>query len=117
MPITTIIILCAIVMAFALFGAVLAWGETQTRHLNRDQQRARKTAQAAEFGESHPGQSPGCRRDKREPPTRSRGGLNRSSATQNPGVDASGFFVSKGFATVRRLKLARPALCPCAAWR
>jgi hypothetical protein len=48
MPITTIIILCAIVIAFALFGAVLAWGETQTRHLNRDQQRARKTAQAAD---------------------------------------------------------------------
>jgi len=48
MPITTIIILCAIVAAFLLFGAVLAWGEMQTRHLGRDQQRARKTAQAAE---------------------------------------------------------------------
>lgn len=48
MPITTIIILAAIVVAFALFGVVLAWGETQTRHLNRDQQRARKTAQAAD---------------------------------------------------------------------
>jgi len=47
MPITTIIILCAIVAAFLLFGAVLAWGEMQTRHLGRDQQRARKTAQAA----------------------------------------------------------------------
>ena len=47
MPITTIIILCAIVIAFMLFGAVLAWGEMQTRHLGRDQQRARKTAQAA----------------------------------------------------------------------
>jgi hypothetical protein len=48
MPITTIIILCAIVIAFMLFGAVLAWGEMQTRHLGRDQQRARKTAQAAD---------------------------------------------------------------------
>jgi uncharacterized membrane protein YozB (DUF420 family) len=48
MPITTIIILSAIVVAFALFGVVLAWGETQTRHLNRDQQRARKTARAAD---------------------------------------------------------------------
>ena len=48
MPITTIIILSAIVAAFALFGVVLAWGEMQTRHLGRDQQRARKTAQAAD---------------------------------------------------------------------
>jgi hypothetical protein len=47
MPITTIIILSAIVAVFALFGVVLAWGEMQTRHLGRDQQRARKTAQAA----------------------------------------------------------------------
>ena len=47
MPVTTIIILSAIAAAFALFGAVLAWGETQTRHLGRDQQRARKTAQVA----------------------------------------------------------------------
>ena len=47
MPITTIIILSAIVVAFALFGVVLAWGEMQTRHLGRDQQSARKTAQAA----------------------------------------------------------------------
>ena len=48
MPITTIIALSAIVAAFALFGVVLAWGEMQTRHLGRDQQRARKTTQAAE---------------------------------------------------------------------
>ena len=33
MPITSIIILAAIVSAFLLFGAVLAWGERQTRHL------------------------------------------------------------------------------------
>ena len=46
MPITTIIILAAIVAVFALFGVVLAWGEMQTRHLGRDQQRAGKTAQA-----------------------------------------------------------------------
>jgi hypothetical protein len=48
MPITTIIILSAIVAVFALFGVVLTWGEMQTRHLGRDQQRARKTAQAAD---------------------------------------------------------------------
>ena len=48
MPITTIIMLSAIVVAFALFGVVLAWGEMQTRHLGREQQRARKTAQAAD---------------------------------------------------------------------
>ena len=48
MPITTIIILSAIVAVFALFGVVLAWGEMQTRNLDRDQQRARKTAQAAD---------------------------------------------------------------------
>ncbi|HLN38823.1 MAG TPA: hypothetical protein VK337_13645 [Xanthobacteraceae bacterium] len=48
MPITTIIILSAIVAAFLLFGAVLAWGEMQTRTLDRDRQRARKTAQAAD---------------------------------------------------------------------
>jgi hypothetical protein len=33
MSITSIIILAAIVSAFVLFGAVLAWGEYQTRHL------------------------------------------------------------------------------------
>jgi len=48
MPITTIIVLSAIVAIFALFGVVLAWGEMQTRHLGRHQQRARKTAQAAD---------------------------------------------------------------------
>jgi hypothetical protein len=48
MPITTIIALSAIVAAFLLFAAVLAWGEMQTRHLSRDnQQRARKSAEAA----------------------------------------------------------------------
>ena len=47
MPIMTIIILSAIVAAFALFGVVLAWGEMQTRHLGRDQQSARKAAQTA----------------------------------------------------------------------
>jgi hypothetical protein len=46
-PITTIIILSAIVAAFALFGVVLAWGEMQTRHLGCEEQRARKNAQAA----------------------------------------------------------------------
>jgi hypothetical protein len=31
-----------------LFGVVLAWGEMQTRHLGREQQRARKSAQASD---------------------------------------------------------------------
>jgi hypothetical protein len=47
MPITTIIILSAIVAAFVLFGVVLAWGEMQTRNLGRDQQRACTSAQTA----------------------------------------------------------------------
>ena len=46
MPITTVIIISAIVAAFVLFAAVLAWGELQTRHLGRDDQR-RKSADAA----------------------------------------------------------------------
>ncbi len=33
MPITSILILIAIVSAFMLFGVVLAWGEYQTSHL------------------------------------------------------------------------------------
>jgi hypothetical protein len=48
MPVTTIIILSAIIVMFLLFGAVLAWGEMQTRHLGRDQQRTRKAAQASD---------------------------------------------------------------------
>jgi len=48
MPITTIIILCAIIVAFLLFGVVLAWGELQTRHWSREQQSARKSAQASD---------------------------------------------------------------------
>jgi hypothetical protein len=36
MPITTAITLAAIVLLFAIFGAVLAWGERQTRHLAKD---------------------------------------------------------------------------------
>jgi uncharacterized membrane protein YozB (DUF420 family) len=47
MPITTIIVLAAIVVAFALFGVVLAWGEMQTRHLGREQMSARTSAQTA----------------------------------------------------------------------
>jgi hypothetical protein len=47
MPITTIIILSAIVAVFALFGVVLTWGEMQTRHLGRDQQRASKSARSS----------------------------------------------------------------------
>jgi hypothetical protein len=47
MPITTVIILSAIVAVFALFGVVLAWGETQTRNLGREQKSARTSAQTA----------------------------------------------------------------------
>ena len=36
MPITTIIFLSAIVSVFVIFGLVLAWGDRQTRHLQRD---------------------------------------------------------------------------------
>jgi hypothetical protein len=35
MPLTSIIILAAIVVAFVLFAAVLAWGDYQTRDLGR----------------------------------------------------------------------------------
>jgi multisubunit Na+/H+ antiporter MnhC subunit len=35
MPITDAFIIAAIVAAFAIFGAVLAWAEYQTRHLPR----------------------------------------------------------------------------------
>ena len=47
MPITTVIILSAIVAVFALFGVVLAWGEMQTRNLGREQKSARTSAQTA----------------------------------------------------------------------
>jgi hypothetical protein len=47
MPITTIIVLSAIVAVFVLFGVVLAWGEMQTRHLGREQKSARASAQTA----------------------------------------------------------------------
>jgi hypothetical protein len=47
MPITTIIVLSAIVAIFALFGVVLAWGEMQTRNLGREQKSARTSAQTA----------------------------------------------------------------------
>ncbi|HWX82758.1 MAG TPA: hypothetical protein VNZ48_04080 [Xanthobacteraceae bacterium] len=43
MPITTLVILSAIVAAFALFAVVLAWGEMQTRHLDRGQRRGKST--------------------------------------------------------------------------
>jgi len=43
MPITTLVILSAIVAAFALFAVVLAWGEMQTRHSDRGR-RGKSTA-------------------------------------------------------------------------
>lgn len=36
MPITSMLVLAAIVFAFVVFGALLAWGEYQTRHLSSD---------------------------------------------------------------------------------
>jgi hypothetical protein len=36
MPITTAVILAAIVAVFMLFALVLAWGEYRTRHLARN---------------------------------------------------------------------------------
>jgi len=44
MPITTLVILSAIVGAFALFAVVLAWGEMQTRHSDRGRRRGQSTA-------------------------------------------------------------------------
>jgi hypothetical protein len=35
MPMTSILVLAGIVAAFGAFGIVLAWGERQTRHVNR----------------------------------------------------------------------------------
>jgi hypothetical protein len=36
MTLTNTFILCGIIAAFTIFAVVLAWGEHQTRHLNRD---------------------------------------------------------------------------------
>ena len=36
MPLTTILVVTGIVCMFVLFAVVLAWGEYQTRHLDRD---------------------------------------------------------------------------------
>lgn len=33
MPVDTVIVILAVVAAFTLFGAVLAWADIQTRHL------------------------------------------------------------------------------------
>jgi hypothetical protein len=35
MPITDVLILFGIILAFAMFGVTLAWGEYQTRNLPR----------------------------------------------------------------------------------
>jgi hypothetical protein len=35
MPLTTALVVTGIVTVFALFGIVLAWGDRQTRNLNR----------------------------------------------------------------------------------
>jgi multisubunit Na+/H+ antiporter MnhC subunit len=44
MPITTLLVLSAIVAAFALFAVVLAWGEMQTRHSDLGRRRGKSTA-------------------------------------------------------------------------
>ena len=43
MPFTTALIVTGIVAAFALFGIVLAWGDHQTRNLNRAQDTKNET--------------------------------------------------------------------------
>ncbi|MGC1355930.1 MAG: hypothetical protein WA851_09110 [Xanthobacteraceae bacterium] len=40
MPLTTILVVSAIVLAFAAFAAVLAWSEHQTRHWRQSDQSA-----------------------------------------------------------------------------
>lgn len=42
MPLSTVLIVSAIVAAFTLFGIVLAWGDRQTRNLVRDRTTAAK---------------------------------------------------------------------------
>jgi hypothetical protein len=37
MPFTAALVVSGIVLVFALFAVVLAWGEYQTRHLDRNQ--------------------------------------------------------------------------------
>jgi hypothetical protein len=51
MAITSIVILVAIVSAFMLFGAVLAWGEYQTRHLTRSAPRGSAKSRASTVAE------------------------------------------------------------------
>jgi len=38
MPLTSVLILSAIVLAFVVFAVVLAWGEHQTRHWRQSDQ-------------------------------------------------------------------------------
>ena len=35
MPMSSALFLAAVVIAFCIFGAVLAWGDYQTRHIDR----------------------------------------------------------------------------------
>lgn len=53
MPIPDIVILCAITFAFIMFGAVLAWGDRQTREIARaSRERALTGAHAASLKHS-----------------------------------------------------------------
>lgn len=47
MPIANILFLAGTIAAFAVFAAVLAWGEYQTRHLDRHCERDRGQTQPA----------------------------------------------------------------------
>lgn len=47
MPLSSILVLAGIVAAFSIFGLVLAWGDHQTRHINRGKAEAAADAAAA----------------------------------------------------------------------
>jgi len=46
MPITTAVIIAAIIVAFIVFGAVLAWADSQTRNLPRTENATKLGAKA-----------------------------------------------------------------------
>jgi ureidoglycolate hydrolase len=44
MPLSAILVVAGIVAAFSVFGLVLAWGDHQTRHINRGKAEAETAA-------------------------------------------------------------------------
>jgi hypothetical protein len=52
MTLSTILVLAGIVGAFSTFGLVLAWGDYQTRHINRGKAEAEAAAAGAAAGQS-----------------------------------------------------------------